>query len=187
MRLKMLCFLLLLSAPILSFSQTITEKVIKIADGDTITILTPNKEQIKIRLSAVDTPEGGQAYGKAAKKFTSSMVHKKNVQVENETIDRYGRTVGFVHVDGANLSEQIIANGYGWVYRKYCKWSFCDDWLDLERQARKARLGLWRDKNPQPPWEWRAEKRNGGGGKNSVVKGGTRIYHGNVKSKVLHG
>lgn len=177
---------ILLLLPTVSFSTTITGKVISVADGDTITILTPSKEQIKIRLSAVDTPEGSQAYGKAAKKFTSSMVYKKNVQVEKETIDRYGRTVGFVLVDGANLSEEIIRNGYGWVYRKYCKWSFCDVWLELERTARESRIGLWADKNAIPPWEWRAQKRNGGSA-NSGISGGSGIYHGNVKSHVLHG
>jgi micrococcal nuclease len=181
-----LLVLILLLLPSIAFSETITGKVIKVVDGDTITILTPNKEHIKIRLSAVDTPEGGQAYGKKATQFTSRMVYKKNVQVEKETTDRYGRTVGFVYIDGVNLSEQIIANGYGWVYRKYCKWSFCDDWLTLEKQARESRLGLWRDKKPQPPWEWRSDKRNGGRSK-VVVIGGAGIYHGNLKSHVLHG
>lgn len=127
--------ILLLFLPTVSFSETITGRVIRVADGDTITIFTPSQEQIKIRLSAVDTPEGGQAYGKKAKKFTSSMVYKRNVEVKKETTDRYGRIVGLVFVDGVNLSEKIITNGYGWVYRKYCKWDFCEDWLDLEKHA----------------------------------------------------
>ena len=88
---------LTLLLPSITYSETIAGKVIKVVDGDTITILTPGNKQIIIRLSAVDTPEGGQAYGKKAKQFTSKMVYKKNVQVEKETIDRYGRTVGFVY------------------------------------------------------------------------------------------
>jgi micrococcal nuclease len=124
---RLLILILFLLLPSIAFSETITGKVIKVADGDTITILTPGNKQIKIRLSAVDTLEGGQAYGKKAKQFTSKMVYKKSVQVDKETIDRYGRTVGFVHVNGTNLNKQIVANGYGWVYRKYCKGAFCDD------------------------------------------------------------
>jgi micrococcal nuclease len=190
MRKALICrllILILLLLPSIAFSETIAGKVIKVADGDTITILTPGNKQIKIRLSAVDTPEGGQAYGKKAKQFTSRMVYKKNVRVDKETTDRYGRTVGFVYVDGANLSEQIIRNGYGWVYRKYCKGAFCDDWLDLEKQARNAGIGLWAGDNiPQAPWEWRSAKRNGGKNKVAVI-GGAGIYHGNVKSHVLHG
>ena len=193
-----LLVLILLLLPSIVFSETITGKVIKVADGDTITILTPGNEQIKIRLSAVDTPEGGQAYGKKAKQFTSRMVYKKNVQVEKETVDRYGRTIGFVYIEDANLSEEIIRNGYGWVYRKYCTADYCNDWLKLEKAARDAQIGLWADKNPQPPWEWRAEHRNGNGsGSNvSVAKsssavipgaGGSIVYHGNRRSHVFHG
>ena len=111
-------------------------------------------------------------------------------KVEPVTTDRYGRTVAMVLVNGANLSEQIIANGYGWVYRKYCTWSFCNDWLRLEKRARDARIGLWKDKNPVAPWEWRKAKRGGGGStakSSKVVQGGAGIYHGNVKSHVFHG
>ena len=171
--------------PSYAFSETITGKVVSVADGDTVTILTPQKKQVKIRLAAVDCPESGQAFGKKAKKFTSSLVYGKPVQVEKETTDRYGRTVGFVYVDDLNLSEQIIRQGYGWVYRKYCKWAFCNDWLVLEEKARNARTGLWADPHAIPPWQWRAQKRNGSSSK-STVEGGPGIYHGNVKTKVLH-
>lgn len=106
------------------------------------------------------------------------------------TTDRYGRTVAMVLVNGANLSEQIIVNGYGWVYRKYCTWSFCDDWLRLEKNARDRGIGLWADNNPVAPWSWRKAKRSGGSStvkSNNVVQGGSGIYHGNVKSHVFHG
>ena len=68
-----------------------------------------------------------------------------------------------VLINGENLNEQIVASGNGWVYRKYCTADYCNDWLKLEETARDAHVGLWADKNPQPPWEWRAEHRNGKG------------------------
>ena len=105
-----LLVLVLLLLPSIVCSGTINGKVIKVADGDTITILTSGNEQIKMRLSAVDIPEGSQAFGKRAKQFTPRMVYKKNVRVEKETVDRYGRTVGFVYIDDANLNEHIIRN-----------------------------------------------------------------------------
>ena len=184
---QFLFFLLLLPTNILA--KTLQGKVIHVADGDTITILTPQKEQIKIRLAAIDCPESGQSYGKKAKKFTSSMVYGKHVKVKPITKDRYGRTVAMVLVNSSNLSKQIIANGYGWVFRKYCKWRFCDDWLRLEETARDRGIGLWRDRNAIPPWEWRKAKRNGGSSRatNNFVNSGTGIYHGNVKSHVFHG
>jgi endonuclease YncB( thermonuclease family) len=183
-----LFFFILVLIPYISFSATITGKVISVADGDTITILTQQHEQIKIRLSAVDTPEKGQAFGQKSKDFTSSMVAGKNVSIKSETIDKYGRSVAMVFVNGSNVNEQIVKQGYGWVYRKYCKGAFCNDWLELEKQARNSQIGLWADKNPTPPWEWRhGQKNNGNSGIKSNVAGGTGIYHGNQRSHVFHG
>jgi len=49
--------------------------------------------------------------------------------------------------------------------------------LILEEHARKSRIGLWKDDKPTPPWQYRKDKRNCGGGKSSVA-GGPGIYHG---------
>ncbi|WP_420811219.1 thermonuclease family protein [Desulfosediminicola ganghwensis] len=56
-----------------------------------------------------------------------------------------------------NVNESLISCGYDWQYRKYCKASFCDDWLELDEQAKSLKIGLWRDSNPIPPWQWRKE------------------------------
>jgi micrococcal nuclease len=77
-----LLVLILLLLPSIAFSETITGKVIKVVDGDTITILNNHKQKTKIRLYGIDTPESGQAYGKKAKKFTSSLVAGENVSVK---------------------------------------------------------------------------------------------------------
>jgi micrococcal nuclease len=134
-----------------------------------------------------------------AKQFLAAKVAGKRVRIVPETTARYGRTVDMVLLNGVNINEQIIANGYGWVYRKYCTASHCDGWLKKEAPARKARLGLWQDKNPQSPWDWRAEKKNTGSGVYStkswpvivgtaaVGRAGSAAYHGNQSSKVFHG
>jgi len=67
-----------------------------------------------------------------------------------------------IFVDGTNVNQELLRGGYAWQYRKYCKSSFCSDWLDLEGQARDSSIGLWTDKAPQAPWEWRRAKKNGG-------------------------
>jgi endonuclease YncB( thermonuclease family) len=177
----------LLLIPSISFSSTITGKVVSVADGDTITILNSHNQQTKIRLYGIDTPEKAQPYGKKATKFTASLTAGKQVSVKVYDTDRYGRSVGVVFVGSNNINEEIIRAGYAWQYRKYCKASFCSDWLDLEEQAKNSRIGLWKDKNPTAPWEWRKAQRNGGNNKSSNVVGGTGIYHGNKKSHVFHG
>ena len=190
----LLAIIFLHCLPAFTFAQPITGKVISVADGDTITILVSARNSVKVRLAAVDCPESGQAYGKQAKKFTSRMVYGKQVTIKPVTKDRYGRTVAMVYQNGANLSKEIIANGYGWVFRKYCKWAFCSDWLRLEQNARNRGIGLWRDKNAIPPWEWRKLQR-GSNQPSSRFHSTTRSqylpnsggYHGNVRSHVFHG
>jgi endonuclease YncB( thermonuclease family) len=142
-----------------AIATTITGEVVKVADGDTITILTPEREQVKIRLYGIDTPERKQPYSRKAGQFTSSLVAGKKVQVEVYDNDRYGRIVGVVFADGVNVNEEILRAGYAWQYRKYCKADFCDDWLKLEEQAKAAKLGLWSEPKAMPPWEWRRLKR----------------------------
>jgi len=110
-KLSQLLFIIFILIPCTSFAATIAGKVVSVADGDTITVLTPQNKQIKVRLAAIDTPEKGQAFGQKAKEFTSSMVAGKNVSIEPETIDRYGRTVGMVSVNGSVLNEQIVKHG----------------------------------------------------------------------------
>lgn len=156
-----------------------TGKVVGVTDGDTIKVLR-NREQVKIRLYGIDTPEKAQAFGNKAKRFTASLVAGKIVDIESVIKDRYGRTVALVRVAGKNVNEEIVRAGYAWVYRKYCKKSFCGGWYDLEWIARNNRRGLWADKNAIPPWEWRH-------GKKSVANRDTSgALHGNVKSHVFH-
>ena len=125
-------------------------------------------------------------------------IHRPHYQPD-VTIDQYGRTVAIVLINGENLNEEIVSHGHGWVYRKYCTAEYCNDWLKLEETARDAQVGLWEDKNPQPPWEWRAEHRhkNGssyGGNVSAATSstavagtGGSIVYHGNLRSHVFHG
>ncbi len=155
-------------------------KVVKVADGDTITVRR-DRTQIRIRLHGIDTPERKQAFGKKAKQFTARLTSGKTVEVERTDTDKYGRTVALISVGGINVNEALIESGFAWVYRKYCKQAYCRDWLQLEQHARTVRIGLWRDKNPIPPWEWRKKQREN---PKAAAVGG--LFHGNIKSHVFH-
>jgi endonuclease YncB( thermonuclease family) len=125
-----------------------------VADGDTITVLDATKKQHKIRFYGIDTPETAQAFGAKAKQFTSSLCFGKQVSVDIRDTDRYGRTVGVVMVDGGDaVNSALVGAGLAWWYERYAK---NDKELErLEKNARSAKLGLWADKNPVPPWEFR--------------------------------
>ena len=137
-------------------AETLEGHVVKIADGDTLTLLTSSNEQVKIRLAGIDTPERKQPFGNKAKQALANLAFQKQALIEVEAKDRYGRTVGVVFVDGLNVNAELVKQGMAWVYRKYT-----DDkrLYTLESEAKQAKRGLWLDENPIPPWEWRRGKR----------------------------
>lgn len=171
-----LCLLMIAQAQAM---EKIAGKVVGIADGDTITVLQDNK-QYRIRLYGIDTPEKRQDFGQRAKQFTSKMVFRKPVEVRPLDIDRYKRIVGLVYVKDQCLNKELVKAGFAWVYQKYCKKSFCNNWLKLEQAARTNKLGLWVYDNPIPPWDFRHGKKHK---RNANYSG---PYHGNVNSHVFH-
>jgi endonuclease YncB( thermonuclease family) len=155
-------------APIASFARAIEGKVIKVADGDTITVLVSNKEQYRIRLAGIDAPEKGQPFGNASRKNLRKLVAGKEVRVEFEKYDRYGRIVGKVWVTppdcpkcGKTIDAGLaqITSGMAW-YRRYAHEQSPEDrgrYEFAEQEAKAKRVGLWQEKNPMPPWEFRRE------------------------------
>ena len=151
---------LLLAAPALAATPHFTGHVISVADGDTITVLTPDMQQIKLRLYGVDCPEHGQAFSRRAKEAASKAAFDKIVTVWPMDTDSYGRTVAVVYMpDGKPLNAHLVREGLAWVFPLYCTQDdICDPLRELERAAMSAKRGLWADKEPVPPWEWRKNK-----------------------------
>lgn len=125
-------------------------KVISVTDGDTIKILTSKRQQIKVRLYGIDAPEKKQPYGAAAKRYLAELIAGKTVQIEEHGKDRYKCVLGIVYLDGKDVNEILVLNGYAWAFTKYSK-----IYESQEPQARSKGLGLWRDKNPIKPEIWR--------------------------------
>lgn len=132
--------------------------VVGVSDGDTFTLLEEaTKANVKVRLYGVDAPEKKQPFGEKSKQFASELCFRKNVNIEVVNKDRYGRSVAYVYLeDGTNVNYELVKAGMAWHYKQFSK----DPELDrLETEARKKRVGLWRDKDPTPPWEWRKQQR----------------------------
>lgn len=135
--------------------ETISGRVISIADGDTMTILTKGDKQIKIRLLGIDAPEKGQDYGNKSRQFLYDLCYGKNVEIKKDSEDQYGRVLGVVYIDGVNVNEELVRNGLAWYYRHFVN----DPRLDsLEQLAQKEKLNIWSMKNPLPPYEFRKNK-----------------------------
>ena len=153
MRHLFIAFLLFIAFP--SFCQ-LSGKVVAISDGDTFTLLTASKKQVKIRLHGIDCPESKQEFGNVAKKFLSDLIFNKTVSVKEKNIDRYGRTIGIVSIGSVNVNEKLLSAGLAWHYRKYDK---NKQWDVLEEQARRNKKGLWINSNAIAPWVYRQSKR----------------------------
>jgi endonuclease YncB( thermonuclease family) len=132
--------------------------VVSVADGDTITVLDEQQKQHKVRLAGIDAPEKKQAYGTRSKVSLSALVYGRFVTVESAKSDRYGRQVGKVLVSGKDANLEQVQKGMAWHYKAYEREQSPVDreaYSRAEELAKAGRVGLWRDTEPQPPWEFR--------------------------------
>ena len=132
-------------------------KVVGVHDGDTITGLDKDQKQFKIRLDAIDAPELGMPFGQASRKALSEKVFGKQVEVIVKTKDRYGRTVGHVLLDKRDINLEMLEAGMAWHYAHY---DHNKRLGEVEKEARRNRIGLWSDPNPVAPWDYRKAKKH---------------------------
>lgn len=126
-------------------------QVVKVADGDTVTVLH-NREQVRVRLGSIDAPEKRQAFGTRSQQHLSALVFGRTVRVVEDGKDRYGRTIGVLHVQGINVNREMVKAGMAWAYTDYLN----DRLMPvLEIQARVTGTGLWADPRPVAPWQFR--------------------------------
>jgi micrococcal nuclease len=166
---------LLLAGATAPAQQSFLARVVQVDDGDSITVVR-GRQQVRIRLDGIDCPEVGQDFGRRARQFTARWIGK-TVSVEPREADEYGRLVARVRAQGEDLSIELVKAGLAWHYRRYSSDSAL---ARAEREARDARLGLWGQPNPIPPWDYRHRSRQAP----RPATGGT--YHGNVRSLVFH-
>lgn len=148
--------------------RSVDATVVKIADGDTLTALDSNGTKLKIRLYGIDAPETeksnkktgkiskvGQPSADEAHAALTQYVLGKQARIDIMDIDRYKRLVSVVFVNGTNINEAMVKNGWAWAYQQYLSTPYKSAFIDAENSARKKRLGLWKDHNPEPPWKFR--------------------------------
>ena len=168
-RLFALGFLFLLASP--ASADTLEGRVVRIADGDTVTVVDRDQVQHRVRLAGIDAPEKGQPFGERAKQNLARLTFGKPVEIRWHKRDRYGRLVGQVWVvspdarcQGAGCPKTLDAGlaqitvGLAWHYKQYAGEQSEEDrerYAFAEVEARARRAGLWREGDPVAPWEWR--------------------------------
>jgi endonuclease YncB( thermonuclease family) len=148
------CLWLFAIPPGIANAAELAGRVISVTDGDTFTLLTENKERVRIRLAEIDAPENGQPWAQRAKDALSTLVFSQTVRVIYTGKDQYGRTLGRVYVADKDVNAEMVRNGSAWAYRQYLTDSTL---FGIETQARAAKRGLWSLPAAQTvePWEWR--------------------------------
>jgi endonuclease YncB( thermonuclease family) len=150
-------------APAAAFGgQTLSGRVVAIADGDTITVLDSTDTQHRIRLVGIDAPELDQSFGSQSKQNLSEMIFGKEVTVLYQKTDQYGRMVGKILLEGKDINLEQVKAGMAWHYKFYENEQTPEDrdaYAKAEEEARAARRGLWQDPNPVEPYEFRKEEK----------------------------
>ena len=133
-------------------SSDLVGRVVKVSDGDTITVLDASKAQHKIRLQGIDAPEKSQAYGDAAQRYLAGLVAGQEVRVAWNKRDKYNRILGTVYIKRAEVNLAMLRAGYAWHYKKF---DSTPAYAQAESEARAARRGLWAGLDPIPPEQFR--------------------------------
>lgn len=150
-----------LSIALTGHADTLDGQVISVNGGDTLTVVDAIHNQMKIRLVGIAAPEIPQAFGERSKTALAALAFNRNVKVEWSRRDRNGNVLGKVLIDGRDAGLEQIKSGMAWWYRPNPSVQTAEDQAEYSRTeltAKLQRAGLWAEKNPVPPWEWRHER-----------------------------
>jgi endonuclease YncB( thermonuclease family) len=134
-------------------------RVVGVADGDTLTILDADKVQHVIRLDGIDAPEKAQPFSNLSKRHLSDLAFGRDAVAECHKVDRYGRSVCRVLVDGLDVCLEQVRAGLAWHFKRYAKEQsevHRRAYAEAEEAARGARVGLWSVADAVAPWDWRS-------------------------------
>ena len=148
---RLLCIVLLVFCSIVQ-AEEFEARVIVVMDGDTVMVLRDGKK-VKVRLANIDAPESDQEFGKESRQALANRVLKKQVHVNSQAVDKYGRMIAEISVDGKSVNEEQVQKGMAWEYSHFHS---NKHYLSLNKQAQQARRGLWAQTvKPISPEQWR--------------------------------
>lgn len=140
----------------MAFTGQISGTVISVTDADTVVVRTESKT-VKIRLLHIDAPERGQAFGTRSREALEEMVKGRQIEVIGSKKDRNKRTLAEIRLDGKVINLELVKLGLAWAYVDFKP---PIEYMQAESEARRAKLGLWADREPTPPWEYRKNRRS---------------------------
>ncbi len=126
--------------------------VTKVIDGDTFWV-DNGTESFKVRFIGIDAPETRNSrwkkkgyYASESKKFVQTQTEHQWVRLEFDvqSMDRYKRMLAYVYLeDGTFLNASLVEQGYAVVDTYPPNVKYVEQFVDLQKQARKTKQGLW--------------------------------------------
>ena len=169
MNYKIICYLLVLMLGFaIIFMATVvkaqplpgtcyTARVVRIIDGDTITVYDKAGCFHRIRLAMIDAPEKEQPFGAEANEALSELLKEGTVSLKVHCIDKYNREVAFVNCDGKDVSAEMLKEGMALHY--HMNFDKCEMYDKFEAAAKRCRQGLWSQEKIEKPWDFRRKHR----------------------------
>lgn len=137
--------------------DTVTGLCVRVSDGDTVTLQMPDGTMERIRLRGIDAPENGQDFGKVSERELRGLIHEKEVRLVSDGRDRYDRIIGKLYLGDLYVNLEMVRRGCAWYYPHYTPNE--PDLQAAQDDAKSAGRGLWVQRSPLPPWEWRKMNR----------------------------
>jgi endonuclease YncB( thermonuclease family) len=154
--------LVLLQTTTLAEPLILGGRIVRVTDGDTVTLLDEHQTLRKIRLAGIDAPESAMPYGLHATLYLVSLVLGKTVEAVTYKQDRYGRTVATLMLGAQDINLAMLQAGLAWHYKQYAKEqpaAQAQAYAEAEELARTKNLALWQDSDATAPWDWRKSRR----------------------------
>ncbi|MFN4220159.1 MAG: thermonuclease family protein [bacterium] len=141
-------------------------ELIKVIDGDTL-LVRSNKEEFKVRLIGIDTPESSYnkklirdsqktskntqeilEMGRKSKEFTKKLVSSSKylyLEYDVQTYDKYNRKLAYVYLDNKEMLNYIlIREGYAKVYTFPPNVKYQEKFVEAQKLAQQQKKGLWK-------------------------------------------
>jgi len=145
-----------------AWAESLSGTVVTVIDGDTLVVQDDaTKKRHAVRLAGIDAPEPKQPYYLESARSLAALCHGKEAKVEWSQRDEHKRRLGSVTCDGKDANAEQLRRGMAWGSTGSSKPT--SGLMELEGYARLRKIGLWKDDNPVPPWEWASRKNKAGG------------------------
>jgi micrococcal nuclease len=155
-------------------------KVTEVVRGEEIVVLLSDGHREHLRLYGVDVPIEPQPFGEEARKYVAKRLLGKTVEVTPLIRDKIDRIVAYVYLDGESVGDDLLRKGLAWWDRNYFPWEL--GLARLQEEAKNAKVGLWVEAHPIPPWEYQelsSEQKTSPGSKK------TKNRRGSIRERIV--